>query len=256
MSDENYLQMDGVSLRFPTGVVALDRVDLTVPRGEFLGIVGPSGCGKSTLLRVVAGLIAPTAGRVAVAGAEVGAARRARRAVAFVFQSATLLPWRTVVRNVQLPLELRGRLAPEQRAHIDETIDLVGLSYFRNSYPHQLSGGMQMRVSLARALVTRPELLLLDEPFGALDDITRQRLNEELLALWERDRFTALFVTHNVAEAAFLTGRTVVMSPRPGRIVSEHVIPFAHPRGPELRASAEFAHLSGEIAASLRRVVA
>ncbi len=230
-------------------------MDLRIDKGEFVAIVGPSGCGKSTLLRVLAGLVGPTAGRIEIAGLSPAEARRKLHEVAFVFQHPTLLPWRTVWGNVALPLEL-GRGSPSQAAPVApermaEVIKLVGLSEFARAYPHQLSGGMQMRVSLARALVTRPDLLLMDEPFGALDDLTRNGLNEELLNLWSRDRWTGLFVTHNVGEAVFLSRRVLVLSRRPGRIVAEVEIPFAYPRVPELRAWPEFARLTGQIAARL-----
>lgn len=245
------VRCDKLGLLFPSGFRALEDVSLDVAAGEFVAIVGPSGCGKSTLLRLVAGLLDPTEGAVQVRGVNAGSARKANGNTSFVFQSATLLPWRTVEANVRLPLELRARTGVDKVADVRGMLDLVGLHDFAGAYPHQLSGGMQMRVSLARALVTRPDLLLMDEPFGALDDITRQRLNDELMVLWERDQFTALFVTHNVSEAVFLANRVVVMSPRPGRIVADHPIPFPHPRDPSLRTTPEFASLCGHVSASL-----
>lgn len=246
------VDIEGLDLVFPNGTRALEQVNLSIAAGDFVSIVGPSGCGKSTLLRLVAGLIAPSAGRVLLAGKAPKEARNDGTDVAFVFQSPTLLPWRTVEGNVQLPLELRGGSRSDWRVRIAETLAQVGLSDFARAHPHQLSGGMQMRVSLARALVTRPRLLLLDEPFGALDDITRQRLNEELIALWEREQITALFVTHNVSEAVFLGHRVLVMSARPGRILREHAVPFPHPRAGTLRAQGEFAGLCGEVGEALR----
>ena len=249
---DSYLLAENLDLTFAGGVQALRSVDLRLPMAEFVSIVGPSGCGKSTLLRIVAGLLQPTSGTLMVDGLDSQRARKEKTDIAFVFQSATLLPWRNVVNNVRLPLELRGRLNTDAEKCVQETIDLVGLRDFRRSYPHELSGGMQMRASLARALATKPHLLLLDEPFGALDDITRQRLNEELLSLWERDRFTALFVTHNVSEAVFLSQRVLVMSARPGTIIREVKVPFGYPRQPELRATPEFARLTGEVSALLR----
>lgn len=246
------VDIEGLDLVFPNGTRALEDVSLSIAAGDFVSIVGPSGCGKSTLLRLVAGLIAPSAGRVRLEGKEPRQARNEGTDVAFVFQSPTLLPWRTVEGNVQLPLELRGGSRSDWRIRIAETLAQVGLSDFARAHPHQLSGGMQMRVSLARALVTRPRLLLLDEPFGALDDITRQRLNEELISLWERERITALFVTHNVSEAVFLGHRVLVMSARPGRILREHGVPFVHPRAAGLRAQGEFAALCGEVGDALR----
>lgn len=221
-----------------------------VERGEFIAVVGPSGCGKSTFLRQVAGLETPTDGILTVDGKEPLQARRQSQDTAYVFQDATLLPWRTVEQNVALPLQLR----PEGEGALDvgEALDLVGLRPFARAYPNQLSGGMRMRVSIARALVSRPGLLLMDEPFGALDEMTRQRLNEELLRLWERDRWTCLFVTHNVAEAVFLSRRVLVMSPRPGRILAEFAVDFEGPRVPELRTSAAFNNLVSEVTWHLR----
>ncbi len=249
-----FVDIRDVSLTFASGTTALAGISLAVEEGEFVSIVGPSGCGKSTLLRLVAGLLPPTAGAVTVDGIPAPDARARRNDVAFVFQSPTLLPWRTVEKNIRLPFELNGRHVPaaDRRERIDEVLELVGLADFRRAYPHQLSGGMQMRVSIARALVTRPRLLLLDEPFGALDDITRIGLNEELLALWERDQVTALFVTHNVTEAVFLGSRVLVMRARPGRFVADHTIPFPHPRDPDLRNHGDFARLCGTVASSLR----
>ena len=253
---EPFLRVENLDVVFPNGTKALAAVDLTVAPGEFVALVGPSGCGKSTLLRVIAGLLAPSAGAAKLSGRECGQQRREKQDISFVFQSPTLLPWRTVEKNVRLPLELQRRLQPDSRERVEQLLQLVGLQDFRRAFPHQLSGGMQMRASLARALVTKPETLLLDEPFGALDDMTRQRLNEELLALWQRDRFTAIFVTHNVSEAAFLSDRVVVMSARPGRVLREHRVPFAHPREPALRTSPEFARFCGEITASLAEAFA
>jgi NitT/TauT family transport system ATP-binding protein len=254
-SHHTSVTLDAVSLRFPGGVEALSGLNLTVREGEFLSVVGPSGCGKSTMLRLVAGLIQPTGGQVHIGAAASIAGRQTRRDVSFVFQQPTLLPWRSVEKNVRLPLELRGRVTEEDRRRVAEVIELVGLSEFRRFFPAQLSGGMQMRVSLARALVTRPSLLILDEPFAALDDITRQRLNEELLGLWARDHFTAIFVTHNVSEAVFLSQRVVVMSPRPGRILAEVPVPFAAPRNADLRAEPEFARLTGVVSRTLRGTI-
>ena len=210
----------GLNKYFPSGVQALHDLNLEISRGQFVSIVGPSGCGKSTFLRLVAGLDQPTSGELRVEGHDA-------LGLAFVFQDATLLPWRSVAHNITLPLELRREDADERVA---QTLELVGLTDFADAYPAQLSGGMRMRVSIARALVTRPQILLLDEPFGALDEITRQRLNEELLRLWQEDHWTSLFVTHNVSEAVFLSQRVLVMSARPGRILADIPIPFPYPR--------------------------
>lgn len=250
---EHALSGEAVGLEFAGGIRALSGVTFAVERGEFVSIVGPSGCGKSTLLRLVAGLLDPTEGSIQTAG---HASRdvKGNRDVGFVFQQPTLLPWRTVEENVSLPGELGPAPKAIDLARVRGALELVGLSDFARVYPHQLSGGMQMRVSLARALVTQPRVLLLDEPFAALDEITRQRLNEDLLSLWARDQWTGLFVTHNVTEAVFLSQRVFVMSARPGRIVEEIAIPFAYPRMPELRATGEFAALSGRVSMALRAV--
>lgn len=253
VAKEFALSGDAVGLEFAGGIRALSGVTFGIERGEFVSIVGPSGCGKSTLLRLVSGLLDPTEGTVQTAG---HAARdvKERRDAGFVFQQPTLLPWRTVEQNVALPGELGPSPKRIDPARVRAALELVGLSDFARVFPHQLSGGMQMRVSLARALVTEPGVLLMDEPFAALDEITRQKLNEDLLTLWARDKWTGLFVTHNVVEAVFLSQRVFVMSARPGRIVEEIVIPFAYPRAPELRATAEFAALSGRVSAALRAV--
>ena len=225
-------------MRFPDGTRALEGLDLELRPREFVSLIGPSGCGKSTLLRVVAGLQEASAGSLELQ----------REGLAFVFQFPTLLPWRTVRENAALPRQL-GR---DGGRPVEDLLRLVGLEGFADHYPRQLSGGMQMRASLARALATRPRLLLLDEPFAALDEITRQRLNEDLLALWSRERWSALFVTHNVLEAVFLSQRVHVLGPRPGRVVATFEIPFAHPREAVLRARPDFARLGGEISQALR----
>ncbi len=227
-----------LQLVYSGGTVALDNVNVEVQAGEFVSIVGPSGCGKSTLLKIAAGLLVPSDGSVDIHGGSMG----------YVFQFPTLLPWRTVLANVGLPLELHR----SERNEAAELLRRVGLEGFEHAYPRELSGGMQMRAALARALVTRPDLLLLDEPFGALDAITRHRLNEELLDLWQRDHWAALFITHNVGEAVFLSQRVLVMSPRPGKIVGSYEVPFEFPRSPELRATAAFAELTGRISLRLR----
>ncbi len=242
-----------VGLTFPGPVAALAGTTFELQRGELVSIVGPSGCGKSTLLRLVAGLLPTTSGTLNVAGQPAVEARRQGLHLGFVFQEATLLPWRTVQDNIRLPLELLGVPRSQHAARIREALDLVGLHDFARALPSQLSGGMRMRVALVRALVTHPELLLLDEPFGALDEITRQRLNEDLLGLWQRQQWSGIFITHNVYEAVFLSQRILVMSPRPGKLIAEVTIPFDFPRGPELRGTPEFARLSAEVSALLRR---
>ncbi|MBI3838009.1 MAG: ABC transporter ATP-binding protein [Planctomycetia bacterium] len=247
------MHAQGVGVTYDGDVRAVEEIGLEVPSGQFLSIVGPSGCGKSTLLRLVAGLVAPTTGDLHVAGCRPAVARRKATRLSFVFQDPTLLPWRNVRDNVCLPLELQPTTGTGRESLVSGVVELVGLTEFAHRFPNELSGGMRMRASLARALVIDPELLLLDEPFGALDDITRQSLNEELLNLWVRRRWTGMFVTHNIAEAVFLSERILVMSSRPGRIVADFRVPFAAPRSRELRSQAEFVRLTGEIGACLRR---
>lgn len=237
-----------VEMQFASGQLGVRDVNLAVRRGELISLVGPSGCGKSTLLRMIAGLIAPTSGSLSV---QAGSANDSR--TAFVFQDSNLLPWRTVFDNIRLPLELRGIPFPQQQVAVNNSIKLIGLKPDdAMKQPKMLSGGMRMRVSLARALVTQPELLLLDEPFAALDDLLRQLLNEELLRIWSEQHWTGLFVTHNVAEAVFLSQRVLVMSKSPGTFIADIAVPFAHPREPELRSTPEFAKLTGEVSRCLR----
>jgi NitT/TauT family transport system ATP-binding protein len=226
---------------FANGVRAVDPLTLAIEEGELATIVGPSGCGKSTLLRMVAGLTPPSAGRVTLWPDFVDPIERR---LAFVFQSATLMTWADVEKNVRLPLDLghgKRRDPEDAAARVRHALALVGLEDFRHAYPGELSGGMQMRVSIARALVTEPALLLMDEPFGALDEITRNRLDRELVDLWTRERPTILFVTHSIFEAVFLSTRVLVMSPRPGRIVGQIAIDEPHPRTEAFRVSTRFA---------------
>ncbi len=236
------LSFDDVSMTFPDGTEALRHVSFGVGRGEFVTVVGPSGCGKSTLLRIASGLEQQTDGAVDVDRGDLG----------YVFQDATLLQWRTVEGNVALLAELDGMSRGERARRVAENVSLVGLDGFADKYPRQLSGGMRMRASLARSLVMDPAIFLFDEPFGALDEITRERLNDELLSLFQRNGFGALFITHSISEAVFLSTHVLVMSARPGRIVGTHDIPFSYPRPPELRFDAAFAELCGEVSTSLR----
>lgn len=229
------LTVEGVGKTFDNGTRALEPIDLAIEEGSFVSLVGPSGCGKSTLLRLVAGLAAPSAGTV-----RWHVERERHGGIGFVFQEATLLPWASVFDNVWLPLRLGGVSRAEAGARIAEALTLVGLEGFAAALPRELSGGMRMRVSIARALVTRPRLLLLDEPFAALDEITRFRLNDDLMRLWHAHRWTAVFVTHSVFESVFLSSRIVVMSPRPGRIVADLAVDLAQPRTAELRTSPAF----------------
>ncbi|HEV8420318.1 MAG TPA: ABC transporter ATP-binding protein [Actinomycetota bacterium] len=227
---------------FPNGTHALQDVSFQVDWGELVATVGPSGCGKSTLLRIASGLESATGGRVRVGGSNLG----------FVFQDATLLPWRTVQANVELLGELHGLSKEERARRADEAIEVVGLNGFEKNHPKQLSGGMRMRVSLARTLTMKPEVALFDEPFGALDEITRSRLNDELLRLFMLEQFAGLFVTHSIPEAVFLARRVLVMSGRPGRILGEVAVPFGYPRAPDLRFDPQFAKVAGQVSALLR----
>jgi NitT/TauT family transport system ATP-binding protein len=229
-------------MTFPNGTVALRDVELTVSRGEFVTVVGPSGCGKSTLLRIASGLERASNGTAVVRTEHVG----------YVFQDATLLPWRTVTKNVELLAELKGVPSVERAEKAAKVIDLVGLSGFENNLPRQLSGGMKMRTSVARSLTMDPELFLFDEPFGALDEITRERLNDELLRLFVEQSFAGLFITHSVSEAVYLSTKVAVMSGRPGTIVATFDIPFPMPRDPDIRFTPEFAELVGKVSHALR----
>ena len=243
--------LSGVEKRYQNGTVALEGIGFSVRPGEFLSILGPSGCGKSTVLRLIAGLGEVTAGTVEVGGLPPAEARKGRGEMAYVFQDATLLPWRTVQGNVEFPLELRGVPRARRREEAREALRTVDLLTVANEYPRQLSGGMRMRVSIARALSTRPKLLLMDEPFGALDEITRQRLNGELLTIAAMAGWTVIFVTHNVFEAVFLSSRVLVMSRRPGRITGELPIDLPSPRRPEVRTSPAFTAYAGQLMALL-----
>lgn len=226
-----------VSKQFRKGSLALQNVSLHIQKGEFVTLLGPSGCGKSTLLRLVSGLTPSSSGRIAVNGMT---PVNARELVGFIFQDATLLPWRTVEQNVGLGLELEHTARPTRKEKVGKMLELVGLSHVARRYPRQLSGGMKMRVSIARALVSRPRILLLDEPFAALDEMTRDRMNEELLRLYAEQQWTVLFVTHSVAEAVFLSSRIVILAPHPGRVAHEIDIDLPWPRNAETRLSDAF----------------
>ncbi len=254
MSEGAVIRAEGLDLVFETGdgpVQALREVNLSVARGEFVSFIGPSGCGKTTFLRCVAALEQPTGGVLAINGMEPDAARRAR-AYGYVFQAAGLYPWRTIAGNVRLPLEIMGYPRAEQEARVARVLELVDLAGFAGKFPWQLSGGMQQRASIARALAFDADLLLMDEPFGALDEIVRDRLNEALLQLWQRTGKTILFVTHSIPEAVYLSTRIVVMSPRPGRItdVIESTLPRERPL--EIRDSRAFLDIAHRVREGLR----
>jgi NitT/TauT family transport system ATP-binding protein len=247
------VRCDGITVRFTTErgtVTALDGISLAIAPGSFLTLLGPSGCGKSTLLRVIADLAMPNAGNVSVLGGPPETARR-NRDIGFVFQDAALLPWRTALQNVELPLEVGGAAARPGNRSPAELLKLVGLEGWENAYPHELSGGMRQRVAIARALVSGPKLLLMDEPFGALDEITRDRLNEELLGVWESTGTTIVFVTHSIYEAVFLSQQVLVLAARPGRVRQLVNIDLPSPRRLAMRETPEFVRLAGE----LRRIL-
>jgi NitT/TauT family transport system ATP-binding protein len=236
--------------RFGDGPVVLDNVECTVGAGEFVALIGPSGCGKSTLLRLIAGLSPITAGELLVDGR---APARGQAGTAFIFQEPTLLPWLSVQSNIEVPLRLRGTSREERQQLAAEMLRLVRLDDVRRHFPRQLSGGMKMRVSVARALALSPRLLLMDEPFGALDEMTRHHLNEELLELRRAQSWTAFFVTHSVEEAVFLSSRVLVLAAKPGRIVADVPVPFAYPRAAELREQSAYHALVDRVSGELRR---
>jgi NitT/TauT family transport system ATP-binding protein len=241
-----------VGKTFSTGTAALAGLTLEVREGEFLSLLGPSGCGKSTALRIIAGLSEPTQGAV-----EWAADKRANAGrIGFVFQEATLMPWTNVFNNVQLPLKLAGTSGDHAAARVEAVLERVGLQKFGGAYPRELSGGMRMRVAIARALVTEPALLLMDEPFAALDEITRFALNDDLLGMWAALRTTVVFVTHSVFESVYLSSRIAVMGARPGRVVSELAIEAPYQRGGSFRTSAEYAALCRRVSEALARAMA
>ncbi|MFN3547790.1 MAG: ABC transporter ATP-binding protein [Mesorhizobium sp.] len=254
MTEGSVITAKGLDLTFQTNdgpVHALSNVDLDIGKGEFVSFIGPSGCGKTTFLRVIADLEQPTGGAITVNGMTPEEARR-RRAYGYVFQAAALYPWRTIEKNVALPLEIMGIPAAEQRERVKRTLDLVNLSGFEKKFPWQLSGGMQQRASIARALAFDADLLLMDEPFGALDEIVRDHLNEQLLQLWARTNKTICFVTHSIPEAVYLSTKIVVMSPRPGRVtdVITSTLPRERPLG--IRESTDFLAIAHRVREGLR----
>lgn len=251
------LEVDGVNKVYGNGTVALKGADLTVRQGEFVSLLGPSGCGKSTLLRIMAGLGDVTTGSVKWWEQDYNVVGSKGRKLAFVFQNATLMPWARVRKNVRLPLDLEhAGKSPEVDQKIDDALKMVGLQGFDKSFPRELSGGMQMRASIARAMITEPNLLLMDEPFGALDEMTRNKLNDDVLKLWKEKGWTIVFVTHSVYEAVYLSSRVVVMAARPGRIVDDITIDQPYPRSPDFRVSTEFAGYCRQVSQALERASA
>ena len=242
LNTSSSLSFDDIGMIFPDGTEALRNISFELSKGEFITIVGPSGCGKSTLLKIASGLLEPTNGSVEVD----------RERLGYVFQDATLLPWRTVSKNVELLTELHGIDSQERKQLVEESIELVNLEGFENHYPKSLSGGMKMRCSLARSLTLKPPLFLFDEPFGAVDEITREKLNEDTQQLFKQEGFAGLFITHSISEAVFMSTKVLVMSARPGRLVDEFDIPFEYPRKPDLRFNADFAELCGKVSVALR----
>jgi NitT/TauT family transport system ATP-binding protein len=246
------VRLERVGKTFANGTVALERLDLAVGEHEFLSLLGPSGCGKSTALRLIAGLGEPTAGRLRWEGA--GPAHR--RDIGFVFQEPTLMPWATVWSNVYLPLRLERVARREAAPKVEAALAMVGLGGFENAYPRELSGGMKMRVSIARALVTGPRILLMDEPFAALDEITRFRLNDDLLRLWQAESWTVVFVTHSVYESVYLSSRIAVMAARPGRVKGEVEIAAPYPRSEAFRTSALYNAYCRDVSTALHEAMA
>ena len=253
MNSTSVVRIDGVTKTFPQGnVTALQEIDLELAPAEFVSLIGPSGCGKSTLLRVIGDLIEPTAGSITVNGKSVRQARNDGD-YGIVFQDAVLFDWRTVAKNIALPLEMLGWERQRRKARVTEMLELVELGGFADHHPWQLSGGMQQRVAIARALSFEPALLLMDEPFGALDEMTRERLNLELLSIWQKTGSTVVFVTHSISEAVFLSTRVVVMSPRPGRIAGMIDVDLPSPRSVETREAPRFFELVTEVRELLRK---
>jgi NitT/TauT family transport system ATP-binding protein len=249
------LTIRDVSKLFSNGTLAIQGVNLDLAAGEFVSLLGPSGCGKSTLLRIIAGLSQPSAGALEWPTSPYTAAGAAEPALGFVFQDPTLMPWADAMTNVMLPLVLHGTDKRDAEGRAAAMLELVGLKGFEKAYPRELSGGMRMRVSIARGLVTRPKILLMDEPFAALDEITRHKLNDDLLELWWRERFTAVFVTHSVFESVYLSNRIVVMAARPGRIMADLPNPAPYPRDDLFRTSAEYAQLCRVASATLKQAI-
>jgi NitT/TauT family transport system ATP-binding protein len=254
MSANSVITLSNVSKVYSNGTIALNDLNLTVEQGEFVSLLGPSGCGKSTVLRLIAGLGQKSSGTIAWRDADpTDRAAQPQHKLAYVFQEAALMPWATVWQNVYLPLKLAGITKRAAKSAVAEAIELVDLAGFEQCYPRELSGGMKMRVSIARALVTHPDMLLMDEPFGALDEMTRSRLNSDLLDLWSRMQWTVVFVTHNIYEAVYLSKRVVVMAARPGRVITEVAIDAPYPRSEAFRTSPLYNDYCRQISSALSR---
>jgi NitT/TauT family transport system ATP-binding protein len=246
------IEVHGLTKRYGSGALVLNSIDLNVCKREFVSILGASGCGKSTILKLIAGLVVPTSGTIRIEGM---APEDARESISFIFQDATLLPWRTVTDNIGLGLELEGERSDTREKKVAKLLELVGLRHVARVYPRELSGGMKMRVSIARALATNPRLLLLDEPFAALDEMTRDRLNEEILRMRGEQEWTAVFVTHSVSEAVFLADRIIVLAPNPGRIHAQISVDLPAPRTAAIRTSPEFDSVVARVSHSLRETL-
>jgi NitT/TauT family transport system ATP-binding protein len=255
-SDSRAIEILSACKTYPNGTHALQPINFSIREGEFLTLLGPSGCGKSTLLKIIAGLLKPTGGRILIYGKPVESILATGHKMSFVFQEATLMPWANVKANVRLPLDLQNEPTTNSDAKVAEVLKLVGLENFGASLPRELSGGMQMRVSIARGLVTEPSVLLMDEPFGALDEITRNRLDADLLELWQKKKLTVVFVTHSIYEAVYLSNRVVVMAARPGRVIDEVKIEEPYPRGNDFRVSTQFSQYAKRLQDSLLKASA
>lgn len=256
MSSNIEIKIDGVSKVFSNSgndVTALKKVNIDIQKGEFISLLGPSGCGKTTLLRMIADLLEPTNGELQIEGKTPREARLQRK-YGMVFQSPVLYEWRTIRKNIELPLEIMKVKKEERKERSDKMLELVGLTEFADSYPHQLSGGMQQRVGIARALAIKPEILLMDEPFSALDEFTREKLHEDLLRIWRKTNKTIVFVTHNISESVYLSDRVCVLSPHPGRLSAVIDIDLPRPRTEEMRHSAELAELVAKVRNSFEGV--
>ena len=247
------LELHGVEKRYDNGTLALKRVDLAVGKQEFVSLLGPSGCGKSTALKMIAGLSPLTSGRIDWADTTANEAEDHARHISFVFQEPTLMPWTGVFENVWLPLRLKGVSREAATPQINAVLSKVGLSQFAHVYPRELSGGMKMRVSIARAMVTEPRLLLMDEPFAALDEMTRFKLNNDTLALWQAQQFTTIFVTHSVYESVYLSNRIIVMAARPGRIIADIAVDEPYPRADAFRNTPRYAELCVKVSQALQK---